>query len=239
MVLRIKCSAKNPARTQSREPLWCIIFNDLTMRHFILLLSFLTILSCQTKTNQQQLDMTTESNESNLIDNNSIESETDLFCDTNKVKDFITNLTLIEREIPKKVIDYQESKANEFIDYSCKQDTSYCGKIEKKIHKTYEFDNEWTVYLTGYAFVQSTGMEENSVSFFVLSVYRNNEPWFTDMLSDLMGEIKVELNGFEFKKSQVTIWGKAFPYFEPDYGKFRLTINDGKGFYEFQCHSQN
>ena len=82
-------------------------------------------------------------------------------------------------------------------------------------------------------------MEKNSANFFVLTINRNGQIWFTDILYDLMGEIQVTLDGFEYKDRQVIVWGHVYPYFEPDYGKFKLTIENGTGLYEYECHTEN
>lgn len=172
--------------------------------------------------------------------NNDKVSETeDEFCDTTKITDFKNNLTILVEELSEIENEYQLKKANDFIKQSCERDTIFCSDIYFKKSRIYKFDNEWKLILTGYVLDQATGMEENSVSFFVLTIMRNHEFWFTDILEDLNGEIQVELNGFEEKNRQLTVWGHTYPYFQNDYGKFRLTINNEKVLYEFQCHSQH
>jgi hypothetical protein len=162
-------------------------------------------------------------------------------CDSTKFKDFKNNL-IIEKDLNLKV--YYESidqHAREYIDNECKEDSLYCGVIFRKIEKAYTFNKEWKFLLFGYAYEKDTGMENNSASFFILIILRNEEVWFTDILEDLMGEIKVDLNGFEDHKEdgQVIIWGHIYPYFSPDYGKFELTINNGATLYEYECHEIN
>lgn len=172
--------------------------------------------------------------------NNDKVSETeDEFCDTTKITDFKNNLTILVEELTEIENEYQLKKANDFIKQSCERDTIFCSDIYFKKSRIYKFDNEWKLILTGYVLDQATGMEENSASFFVLTILRNNEFWFTDILEDLMGEIQVELNGFEERDRQITVWGHAYPYFQPDYGKFRLIIKNGATNYEFKCHSQH
>ncbi|MFN0257733.1 hypothetical protein [Pedobacter ureilyticus] len=163
----------------------------------------------------------------------------DIFCDTAKIRDFKSNLTSSVQNLTDKEKEYQLNQAQGFIEKSCESDTLFCGEIKFKKSTTYKFDNEWKLLLTGYVLDTETGMEENSASFFVLTILRNNEFWFTDILEDVIGEIQVELNGFEDKHTQVTVWGHAYPYFQPDYGKFRLTVKNGVADYEFQCHAQN
>lgn len=165
------------------------------------------------------------------------EKPTDIFCDTSKFPDYIENLKEIHKELSN--TKYQDTKANEFIENVCSNDSLFCVDIKKNISKSYKFNDEWTLNLVGYVLEQTTGMEENSASFFVLTINRNEQVWFTDILSDLMGEIKVSLNGFENKDGQIRVWGEIYPYFEPDYGKFELTIKNGTGFYEYECHAEH
>ncbi|MBX2960106.1 MAG: hypothetical protein KF732_09135 [Flavobacteriales bacterium] len=207
------------------------------MKNILLTLIILAFYSCQTKTAENKVVDNSVNKIQTMAD---VETETtDEFCDTTKIKDFKSNLTILTQELTDKEREYQLKKAKDFIKKSCEQDTLYCGEIKLKKSTTYKFDNEWKLLLTGYILDQETGMEENSASFFVLTILRNNEFWFTDILEDLIGEIQVELSGFEDKDRQVTLWGTAYPYFQPDYGKFRLTINNGATLYEFQCHSQH
>jgi hypothetical protein len=165
--------------------------------------------------------------------------DVDIFCDTTKITDFKSNLTVLAEELTDGEKEYQLKKANDFIKQSCERDTLFCGEVSFKISATYKFDNKWKMLLTGYILDQTMGMEEKSASFFVLTILRNNEFWFTDILEDLIGEIQVDLNGFEDKKRQITIWGQSYPYFQSEYGKFRLTIKNGVTDYEFQCHSKH
>lgn len=159
-------------------------------------------------------------------------------CDATRVADFKSNLAWMDMELPDAVREYHDEKAKNFIDRACEEDELHCGEIKGKIQSTYEYDKEWTIYLSGYVLDEGAGLEEESASFFVLSLYRNKTPWFTDILEDLVGEIQVELNGFEAGDRRVTIWGQAYPYFKEEYGKFRLTIEDEAGIYEFQCRSR-
>lgn len=161
------------------------------------------------------------------------------FCDSTKIKDFKNNLTILSEELTDVETDYQFKQAIEFIAESCQRDTLFCGEINLKRSAAYSYDNEWKLLLTGYVLDQEPGMEIDAASFFVVTILKNNEFWFTDILEDLIGEIKVELNGFTAENAQVTVWGHAYPYFQADYGKFRLTINNGEPYYEFQCHSQH
>jgi hypothetical protein len=187
-----------------------------------------------------------ENTSSNLIDNvidgqkaigNFIES-TDDFCDTTKLKDFKTNLTISSESLSDIENDYQFKQATDFIKNSCQRDSLFCGEINHKRSMTYKYDNEWKLLITSYVLDQGLGMEDESASFFVLTILKNKEFWFTDILDDLIGEIQVELNGFEDKGSQIIVWGKAYPYFKFDYGKFRLIIDEGMTDYEFQCRLQ-
>ena len=207
------------------------------MKNILLTLFILTIYGCQTKTVENK-DVDNLENEIQTIADNKTET-TDEFCDTTKIKDFKTNLTILPEGLTDIEKKYQIKQAIDFIRKSCQRDTLFCGEINYKKSTTYGYDNEWKMLLTGYVLDQETGMEENSASFFVLTILRNNEFWFTDILEDLIGEIQVELKGFEVKDRQVTVWGQAYPYFQADYGKFRLTINNGATLYEFQCHSQH
>ncbi|WP_052593374.1 hypothetical protein [Aureispira sp. CCB-QB1] len=168
---------------------------------------------------------------------NTTEKQTDIFCDTTKFPDYQENLEEIHKELSN--TKFQDIKAKEFIDNACSKDSLFCGDINRKISKSYKFDDEWSLTLVGYVLHQITGMEENSASFFVLTINRKEQVWFSDILSDLMGEIEVSLKGFEDKDKQVRVWGEIYPYFEPDYGKFELTIKNGTGFYEYECHAEH
>lgn len=174
----------------------------------------------------------------NLPEEEPIE-QTDVFCDTTKFPDFKENLVLISEEL--KDTKYQDKKAKEFIDKECDKDSLFCGEINQKMSKSFKFNDEWILDLVGYVLDQGAGMEENSVSFFVLTINRNGEIWASDILSDLMGEIQVTLNGFEDDKinRQVRVWGHVYPYFQPDYGKFELTIKNGAKIYEYECHDEH
>jgi hypothetical protein len=197
-----------------------------------------TFLGCgQTKTTDNKVVDNTIS-EVQPNENKETKDE-DIFCDTTKIEDFKSNLTISTQNLTDKEKEYQLTQAKDFIKKSCEKDTLFCGEINLKKSTIYQFDNEWKLLLTGYILDQATGMEENSASFFVLTILRKNEFWFTDILEDVIGQIQVELNGFEDKDKQVTVWGHAYPYFQSDYGKFRLTIKNGVADYEFQCHTQH
>jgi len=172
----------------------------------------------------------------NLPEEEPIE-QTDVFCDTTKFPDYKENLALISEELND--TKYQDKKAKEFIDKECNKDSLFCGEINKKMSKSFKFNAEWTLDLVGYVLDQGSGMEENSASFFIMTINRNGQIWFSDVLSDLMGEITVILNGFEDKDRQIRVWGHVYPYFDPDYGKFELTIKNGTGFYEYECHAEH
>lgn len=162
----------------------------------------------------------------------------DEFCDTTLITDFKSNLTILHEKLTDAEQEYQLKHATDFIQKSCEIDSLFCGEINFKKSTNYGFNSEWKLLLTGYVLDQGEGMEEESASFFVLTLVRNNEFWFTDILEDLMGEIQVELNGFEEKETQLIVWGHAYPFFQSEFGKFRLMINDGMMEYEFQCHSE-
>jgi hypothetical protein len=207
------------------------------LKNTLLTLIILAIYGCQTKTAENKNVDNSENEIQTMAD---VETETtDEFCDTTKIKDFKTNLTILPEGLTDIEKEYQQKQAIDFIRKSCQRDTLFCGEINYKKSTTYKYDNEWKLLLTGYVLDQETGMEENSASFFVLTILRNNEFWFIDILEDLIGEIQVELKGFEDKDRQITVWGQAYPYFQPDYGKFRLIIKNGATDYEFQCHSQH
>ncbi len=209
----------------------------MTLKNILLTLMILVFYACQTKTAENKVVDISE-NEIKTIANNETVA-TDDFCDTTKIKDFKTNLTILIEGLTDIEKEYQLEQAINFIKKSCQRDTLFCGEINYKNSTTYKYDNEWKLLLTGYVLDQETGMEENSASFFVLTILRNNDFWFTDIFEDLIGEIQVELNGFEDKERQITVWGQAYPYFQHDYGKFRLVIKNGVTDYEFQCHSQH
>lgn len=185
--------------------------------------------------NQAQGKMEKADEIKNLSENKYTE-DTDVFCDTTKFPDFQENLELIADEIEN--TEYQDKKAKNFIDELCAKDSLFCGEITKKQSKSFRFNSEWALDLVGYVLGKESGIEENSASFFVLTINRNGKIWFTDILSDLMGEIQVALNGFDDKNGRVKVWGYVYPYFEPNYGRFELTIKNGIGLYEYECHSQ-
>ncbi|MFA7446764.1 MAG: hypothetical protein WCY89_12535 [Flavobacteriaceae bacterium] len=177
-----------------------------------------------------------------IVDNAEIKSENeafDIFCDTTKIADFKTNLRIIDGDIlSNSFIEYQDKKAKDYITESCEEEPLFCKEIERKFSKVYAFDSDWKILITGYL-LEDAIVEESSASFFVLTIIKNEEIWFTDFLEDLMGEIKVELKGFEHQENQIVLWGEAYPYFGYDYGKFRLTVNEAKSSYEFQCQAQH
>lgn len=159
-------------------------------------------------------------------------------CDTTKVADFKSNLQRLNTVPPPAMAAYQDSIAQQFIDQACEDDELFCGELSRKKQQIFVYNPQWMIYLGAYVLDEGAGMEEVSASFFVLTISRSGKPWFSDVLHDLMGEIKVEVNGFEAGEEQVVVWGHAYPYFQDDYGKFRLVIQDGAGQYEFQCQSQ-
>lgn len=176
----------------------------------------------------------------NTVTYNIDDTETeDNFCDTTKITDFKRNLIILDTELTDIQKTYQLKKANDFINQSCKNDSLFCGEVNFKKSTSYKFNNHWKFLLTGYTLGQPAGMDEKSVSFFVLTILHNNKFYFTDILDDLMGEIQTNLSGFEYKKNQVNIWGYVYPYFNPDYGKFRLTVKNGVASYEYQCQARH
>lgn len=196
--------------------------------------------SCQTKNSSENKETEIAKNESKQKQNlNTENKEVDIFCDTSKFKDFKNNLNFENNFDFQNYYEYNDLKAKEFMDNACKRDTLFCRGFTRKIEKAYSFNNEWKFLLFGYVLKQGSGMEDNSASFFIFSIYRNNEIWHSESLEDLVGEIKVELNGFETKENQVVVWGHIYPYFDPDYGKFKLEIKNGVGKYEYECHEQH
>lgn len=207
------------------------------MKNLLLVLNILAYCSCQTKTTE---NIFLDNSVSDIQINDEKETEiSDEFCDTTKITDFKNNLIIVAGELTDQEKEYQLRQAKDFIKKSCERDTLFCGEINFKKSSSYKYDNQWKLLLTGYVLEQETGIEEESASFFVLTILRNNKPWFTDIQEDLIGEIQVELNGFEEKEKQITVWGQVYPYFQPDYGKFRLIIENEMTNYEFQCHSQH
>jgi hypothetical protein len=160
-------------------------------------------------------------------------------CDTTKVSDFISNLKRLNASLPPALAAYQDSIAQQFIGQACEDDELFCGELGRKKHQAFAYNPEWAIYLSAYVLDEGAGMEEESASFFVLTLCRNGTPWFSDVLQDLIGEIQVEVNGFEAGNEQVIVWGHAYPYFQEDYGRFRLAIREGAGQYEFQCQAKN
>jgi hypothetical protein len=216
----------------------------MTMKHTFIILFISLFLSCNSSQQNdlgQKIEKTKVQVENpkkkEISTENATEKQTDIFCDTTKFPDYQENLEEIHKELSN--TKYQDAEANEFIANACSNDSLFCGDIKNKISKSYRFDDEWTLNLVGYVLEQATGMEENSASYFVLTIKRNEQVWFSDILSDLMGEIKVSLNGFEDQDRQVRVWGEIYPYFEPDYGKFELTIKNGTGFYDYECHAEH
>lgn len=216
-------------------------FKKTIVKQLKYLLTFIistTFLGCsQTNTTDNKV-IDKQISEAQPIESKETKDE-ETFCDMTKITDFKSNLSVSTQDLTVKEKNYQLNQAKNFIKKSCERDTLFCGEIKFKKSTTYKFNNEWKMLLTGYVLDQQTGMEENSASFFVLTILRNNEFWFTDILEDLIGEIQVDLNGFEDKERQITIWGHSYPYFQRDYGKFRLRIKNGVKNYEFQCHSEH
>ncbi|MFD0963135.1 hypothetical protein [Pseudofulvibacter geojedonensis] len=130
----------------------------------------------------------------------------------------------------------QDKKAKEFIEKECLLDSLFCGQIVRGQYKSYKYNDEWTMDLVGYSF-KGSKLENDSESFFILTIYRNKDQWYTKIFSDLMGEIQVNLYGLEDDKhnEQIKVWGYSYPYFDSEYGKFELTITNGIGScnYEF------
>ncbi len=207
------------------------------MKYLILMLSILVLYSCHSHVAKNTTEYKSQKEIEIQTANNG--EEADEFCDTAKIRDFIKNLTIIDKELTDKLREYQDNQAKEFIVRACELDSLYCGDHELKISKIYSYNKEWELLLTGYILGDGKGMEANSASFFVLTILRNNEPWYTDIIEDLMGEIQMELTGFEDKDRQVTVWGYAYPFFNEKYGKFRLQIRNGVTDYEYQCKSQH
>jgi len=205
-------------------------------RFLIIGLIAMLIYGCQSRSVSDNID-NHYNNERILIKNsNTTESIDDPNCDTTKLKGFKNNLTTINEKRPEYEYNSYDNMAKSYIDKECKKDTLFCGDIKREVVKAYHFDSEFKLYLVGYTYDNAEGMDENSVSLFVLTVYMNDKLIFSDVLADLVGEIQTELNGLEVKDSSVIVWGHTYPYFGTDYGKFKLTISQGNGIYEFQCH---
>jgi hypothetical protein len=217
------------------------------MRLVLLTTLCLTIISCQSRQTSIPSEIHKDSTSSKIpnLEMPGLEKDKNTEnkppCDSTKFKDFKNNLIILKDLNLQKYYKSTDLQAREYINNECKKDTLYCGVIFRKIEKTYTYNVEWKFFLFGYAYEKDKGMEKNSASFFILTILRNDEVWFTDILEDLMGEIKVDLNGFEDQKQdgQVIIWGHIYPYFSPDYGKFELTINNGATLYEYECHETN
>lgn len=166
---------------------------------------------------------------------NAITDTSTVLCDSAKVPDFKNNLRIAKFKIKQKYIAYKDAAAKKFIEEACKQDSLFCGEIENRMRQVYGGQDGWSIMLSGYVFRQETALEEESASFFVLTVLKDDEPYHTEILQDLMGQIQVELNGMEINGEDIIIWGHAYPYFGDEYGKFKLTISDGAAWYEFEC----
>lgn len=195
------------------------------------------LFGCQQKTLKEQLmsnlvdqvylNITRDSDDDSVID----------FCDTTKVKDFKTNLKVLNETLTDDEKEYQFEQADNFIKRLCEIPQFLCVELNYKNSTIYQYNDEWKLVLTGYVVEQEVKIREKSANLLVLTILRNNEFWATEILTDLTGEIQVELNGFEINEKKATIWGYLYPYSQSDYGKFRLRIQDKMSHYEFQCSS--
>ncbi len=207
----------------------------------ILILGIITLIaySCQHRSVSNYLDNADNqyNKASTLIKNNNTDSLIeDHDCDTIKFKDFKNNLTVINGIRSESEFYPFYKIAKSYIDKECKKDTMYCGEIKRAVAKAYQYDSKFKLFLVGYTYENAVGMEDNSVSLFVIAVFMNDQLLFSDVLSDLAGEIQTELNGLEVKDDNVIVWGHSYPYFGSDFGIFKLTICQGNGIYEYQCH---
>jgi hypothetical protein len=173
------------------------------------------------------LDSTNESQAGDL--------EIDSNCDSLKFPDFKNNLQEIEVKISPEFESEIYEIAKRFIEEKCKEDTLYCGDIYLRHREHFLSTQGQELFSFGYAY-KNAGMEQQSASFFVFGIKKEGKTVFYDIASDLVGEIKLKLKGVEKIKSATVIWGELYPYFDVDYGKFKLTINNTKKNYEFQCH---
>lgn len=157
-------------------------------------------------------------------------TKSEIVADSVRIK---RNLLKLDSVLVDKLI--QDKKAKEFIEKECLLDSLFCEEIVRGKYKSYKYNDEWALDLAGYSFKESK-LENNSESFFILTIYRNKVQWLTKIFSDLMGEIRVDLYGFEDDKHnrQIKVWGSSYPYFDSEYGKFELTIKNGMDSFNYE-----
>ena len=158
-------------------------------------------------------------------------------CDSLKFPDFKENLTLTKIPLNTK-FDREIARIAEcFIKKQCQEDNLYCKEIYLKQVRIYNSINGIELFSYGYAF-KNIPIEKQSASFFVFGIKNNNKIAFYDIVEDLVGEIQLQLSGFEKSKDTSIIWGEMYPYFGKNYGEFKLNIVGGKTQYDFKCHSK-
>ena len=166
-------------------------------------------------------------------------AQNDSNCDSLKFTDFTTNVKRVTSQFNSDFNQRVGRIAKSFIKKECDQDSTYCGETFLKLTKHYSSSSGTELFAFGYA-LKNSKIEKASASFFVFGIKKNSKILFHDVAEDLMGEIQLELTGLELTKKTTIIWGKMYPYFGEEYGKFKLTIpvGDGNITYEFECHSK-
>ena len=169
-------------------------------------------------------------------------SQKDPNCDSSNIKGFQNNLILIKDRIPKFLIDTAETIVNKKVEQLRLSDSTL-GKINLKtylrISKLYKVSNKY-LFLLGFALIMdSSNIDYNSAQIFVFGIYNENKINYCDEMDELEGEIKMELNGYEEKDRAFKIYGKAFPYFGSNYGRFILSEHNDKISYKWECTNRN
>ena len=166
----------------------------------------------------------------------------DIFCDSSKVRDFKENLIDTQKLIPENIASAAFSQANTILDSAIVHNSIYRNQLVfLKTEHYYQYGKKWAIYLGGYRlqnFATDTfSFDSGFVSLYVMRIYKEGQLFFADFQEDMMGEIAMDLRGLEETMDGLTVWGQLYPYFNHDYGRFRLSIKNGTGTYEFQCHS--
>jgi len=221
------------------------------MHRLSIIIIGLICISCSNKSKNKQIDNfrsrdsvvtilnQISENEQPELGNTDNEKKISNPCDSLKVKGFISNLAL-EDSIP--INDEFEKhaliKGEFFINESCLADTLFCDSIYINTKLKYVFD-DYTVYSFGFRFNGEQGYENNSNSFYLTQIFKDEKLLFDHIFEELIGEIILELNGIQELNNGVILYGKEFPYFSADYGRFKLSLTKRSIDITHECNEQH